>query len=253
MGDDFTQAFESAWCDLRARWCVRHDLGGAVAFTHPQVKIPMTHRVVQVGVELSEVDGLIDAALALFQRQRHDCAFTLSPLDRPANLAEHLTRRGFALTVQAAAMVFDPQAQPGAAPSAQVVVEVQDPSQYGKWSEVMCRSFDLPEEVAEIGRRALATEAVRLYLAHRGGEPAGTAILYSRSGLGYVDLVGTLPEHRRQGVARALTARVVADSVRQGNRWTALEVDCESPAERIYSEAGFRRTHLRPRYVHPVG
>ena len=67
--------------------------------------------------------------------------------------------------------------------------------------------------------------------------------------MGYVDLVATLPEHRRKGVASALVAHLVTHSQALGNRWTALEVQTETPAERIYERLGFRTIYHRPRYI----
>ena len=81
---------------------------------------------------------------------------------------------------------------------------------------------------------------MRLYLAERNSEPAGTALLYSAGGMGYIDAVSTLPEHRRKGVASAIIARIVNDSQDMGNRWRALEVESDRSAEHIYETRGFR-------------
>ncbi len=251
MTDDLTRVFEQLWVEFRARWCVSRDLGGARAFHHEDVKIPMLHRVVQVDAAPGDADRLIDAALDHFRHQSFDCAFTLTPLDRPADLGERLLRRGFDLAIRATAMLCDRPADPLRAPEVEVVVP--EAGEYGLWADVMCRSFDNPPEFGRLGRTVLDIPRVRLYLARRGGEPAGTALLYSDHGMGYVDLVGTLPGHRRQGVASALVARAAADSAAQGNRWTTLETEPDSDAERVYRRRGFRRMHLRPRYVRAAG
>ena len=209
MTDEFTRVFEKLWVEFRARWCESRDLGGARAFHHDEVKIPMLHRVVQVDAAHVDADGLIDAALRHFRENAFDCAFTLTPLDRPAGLGERLLDRGFDLAIRATAMLCDRPAEPLRAPDVEVVVP--EAGEYGPWAEVWCRSFDLPPEAGELGRSVLDIPQVRLYLARRRGEPAGTALLYSDHGMGYVDLVGTLPGHRRRGVASALVARAVAD------------------------------------------
>ena len=43
--DNFQQTFEQAWLNQHLRWCDRHDLKGAVAFSHPWAKITYFHRV----------------------------------------------------------------------------------------------------------------------------------------------------------------------------------------------------------------
>ena len=83
MSDQFTTTFEKLWIGFRASWCDSHDLDGATAFSKKSVKVPMLHRVVQIDVPDSMVDPMIDRALAHFRERNFDCAFTLSPLDRP--------------------------------------------------------------------------------------------------------------------------------------------------------------------------
>ena len=247
MSDPFTATFEKLWFGFRASWCDSHDLGGATAFSHEEVKVAMLHRVVQIRVPGTMVDTMIDRALAHFRERDFDCAFTLSPLDRPGDLAERLQGRGFSLESQAVAMLCDRDVRPFRSDS--VEVEEFDQGLYEVWATTMCRSFDFPDEVGTLGRRVLDIPEVRLYLAYVNREPAGTALLYSKFGLGCVDFIGTLPRYRRRGVASAVTARAVADSQAMGNRWTGLEVVAGSAAERVYTRVGFRPIHNRPRYV----
>ena len=251
MADEFTNTFEKLWVEFRARWCDSHDLGGALAFSHERVKISMFHRVVQVEAAPDRVDRLIDDALSFFAKKEYDCAFTLSPLDRPVNMGELLEQRGFTHALHPIAMVCDQAAAPLAPGQAQI----EEPTtragtrQFDTWADVMCRSFDHPPAMGEVAGNVLDIPEVRLYLARVDGAPAGSTLLYSQFGLGYVDAVGTLPEHRRKGVASALVTRAVADSRAMGNRWTALETDSEGVAEGLYRGLGFRATHYRPRYV----
>ena len=91
------------------------------------------------------------------------------------------------------------------------------------------------------------------YLARVDGAPAGTTLVYSQFGMGYVDHVATVPEHRRKGIASAMIARAVADSQAMGNRWTTLETTTGSNAERIYQRQGLRIAYHRRRYIMPHG
>ena len=247
MSDTFTTTFEKLWIGFRARWCDSHDLGGATAFSHEDVRVPMLHRVVRIDVPDAMVDALIDRALEYFRDRDFECAFTLSPLDRPVDLAERLKSRGFRFELQAVAMRCDRDVRPFVSESVEIVE--LDPDRYDVWAATMCRSFDFPDDVGALGRRVLDIPEVRLYLAYVDREPAGTALLYSGYGLGCVDFIGTLPQYRRRGVASAATARAVADSQAMGNRWTGLEAAAGSAAERVYGKIGFRPVHKRPRYV----
>ncbi len=248
MSDEFMTIFEKLWITLRARWCDNHDLGGALAFSHDRVKIPSFHRVVQVNVDEARVDGLIDDALHLFRDKNFDCAFTLSSLDRPADLGERLKQRCFEEGVLASAMIYDPTATP---PSAQTIaeVDVSPDSEYDLWAEVMRRGFGDPQTMGEVGRFVLVVPEVRRYLARVDGAPAGVTLVYSQFSMGYLDHVATLPEYRRKGVASALITRAVAGSQALGNRWTTLETTTGSNAERVYQRRGFRTAYHRRHYI----
>ena len=72
----------------------------------------------------------------------------------------------------------------------------------------------------------------------------------------YVDALATAPEHRRQGVARALLAAAEAEARRIGLIRISLETEAENtPARSLYESTGFvlmaegRRVRGVPRFV----
>ena len=144
MADEFMNTFERLWIDFRACWCDNHDLAGAQAFSHDLVKTVFFHRVVNVNVDESHVDRLIDNAIRLFRDKSFDCVFTLSPLDHPPDLGQRLTERGFTRGASPSAMVHVPLASPPLLRSA-AQVNVSDESEYEIWADVMCRGFDLEQ------------------------------------------------------------------------------------------------------------
>ena len=248
MSDEMMATFEKLWVALRAAWCNTHDLNGALAFSHDRAAMDFFHRVVRVNVDAPQVDRLIDDAIRLFREKEYDCMFTLSPLDRPTDLGERLKRRSFTEGMLASAMVYDPPTTP---PSAETVAEIaiSPDGEYDLWADVMCRGFGHDQTMGEVGGSVLIVPEVRRYLARVDGAPAGTTLIYSQFGMGYVDHVATLPEHRRKGVASAMVTRAVADSQAMGNRWTTLETTTGSNAERIYQRQGFRTAYHRRRYI----
>ena len=178
--DEFTRTFENHWNDFRARWCDSTDLGGARAYSHDTVKAVMFHRVARVDVAGEEADRVIDAAVWFFRGKQYDCLFTLSPLDRPADMAERLKQRGFELALLPVAMLCDRPAGPVSAE--EVEVEVAGAERYDTWAEIMCTCFGNPLEAVEVGRTVLCVPEVRLYLASRGGRAGrdGAAVLAER-------------------------------------------------------------------------
>ncbi len=248
MSDEFVAAFEDTWFRQHARWSDSHDLNGAIAFSNERVRILFCQRAARVRVEESDAGRLIDDAVRFFAGKDFDCTFTLSPLDRPANFAEHLLRRGFVESTLSSAMVYDAGAPP-AAVQAGATLTLAGPDDYDAWAEVMCRSFEQPSQKGDFGRRVLMTPADHRYLARVDGKAVGSTLLLSQEGMGYLDFVGVLREYRRRGVASAMVTRAVADSIGMGNRWTSLETATGSSAERLYESLGFRTAYHRSRFI----
>jgi len=245
--DNFAATFEQAWLNQHLRWCDQHDLNGAIAFSHPWAKITYFHRVAKINVTASEVDCLIDDAIQLFNEKDFPCIFTVSPLDRPNDLPERLTARGFREGAVCSAMHHH-QGAPLPKPNGPIEIQLAD-SHYDDWATIMCRSFDVSSDKADVGRHVLQTLEDRHYLATVDGVPAGCTLLHLRDGIGYIDFVGVAPEFRRQGIASALVARAVADSEKSGAETTILETAAGSAAERLYSRLGFRAEYHRRRFI----
>ena len=86
--------------------------------------------------------------------------------------------------------------------------------------------------------------ACRLYLARHGARAAGVCDLFEHGGSGRVESVVTRPEFRRRGIASALVARAVTDSVTRGNAETYLFTEPNGAAERVYRRLGFAVWHM---------
>ncbi len=80
-------------------------------------------------------------------------------------------------------------------------------------------------------------------VARAGGELAGLALLAQRGGRGWVCAVGVRPEWRRQGIARALMAGLLANARDAGMRQVSLEViDRNAAARALYEGLDFAVT-----------
>jgi mycothiol synthase len=89
------------------------------------------------------------------------------------------------------------------------------------------------------------------FVAEQDGELAG--IILSRApenepGLGWVRILGVVPEYRQRGLGQALLQHTFAEFARRGFTAVGLGVDAENPtgAVRVYERAGMRveRTNL---------
>jgi GNAT superfamily N-acetyltransferase len=90
-----------------------------------------------------------------------------------------------------------------------------------------------------ITEREARSPACRLYLARLDGRPAGACDLFVSQEWGRIDSVVTHPDLRRRGVASALVARVVQDSIALGNEITYLFTEAGGMGEPVYTRLGF--------------
>jgi len=111
---------------------------------------------------------------------------------------------------------------------------------------------------AELGRRRGfdvdmrgITEAVvrtRYFAAFADGVPVSCCELYSRGGVGQVEDVVTLEEHRGRGLASAAVLAAVRASLDEGNALTFLLADADDWPQRLYERLGFETTGRRWRF-----
>lgn len=91
-------------------------------------------------------------------------------------------------------------------------------------------------------------------------DPGGTVLAYvitseDKPGVLHIALVGTRPEARGRGLARAVIARTLSAAAEAGYQTAELEVDAESltGATRLYDALGFTRDAVYGTYEKPVG
>lgn len=92
---------------------------------------------------------------------------------------------------------------------------------------------------------ALNNPNSHFYLAFVDGELAGYLGVQIFSGEGYVTNIATLPEYRRQGIAKALINKALENDM----EFLTLEVrESNIPAIALYSSFDFKNMGKRPRF-----
>jgi GNAT superfamily N-acetyltransferase len=109
------------------------------------------------------------------------------------------------------------------------------------WSELSRRrGFELDKR--SIVEAAVAT---RYFAGLADGVPASCCELYSRDGVGQIEDVVTLEEHRGRGLASAAVLSAVAASADEGNTLTFLLADADDWPYLLYERLGFETTGSR--------
>lgn len=92
---------------------------------------------------------------------------------------------------------------------------------------------------------SLANPNSLFYIAFVDGKAAGYMGLQIFSGEGYVTNIATLPEYRRQGVAKAL----INEAIKNDMEFITLEVRKSNHAAiHLYSRLGFEKVGIRPKF-----
>ncbi|HVN60622.1 MAG TPA: GNAT family N-acetyltransferase [Gaiellaceae bacterium] len=141
-----------------------------------------------------------------------------------------------------------------------LVMEHRRPPEAGRRSTAAAEA--LPEELEPLwteldhrrgfvlGMRPVMEEAVptRYFAAYASRAPACSCALYSRGGVGQVEDVVTLEEHRGQGLASAAVLAALDASLAEGNTLTFLVADADDWPYRLYERLGFETTCRRWRF-----
>jgi [ribosomal protein S18]-alanine N-acetyltransferase len=86
-------------------------------------------------------------------------------------------------------------------------------------------------------------------LAWEGEAPVGFALALDLQGECEILSLGTLPQHRRAGIARTLLAEVCREARERRAEFAALEVAIDNTAARaLYAGFGFTEVGSRPKY-----
>ncbi|MCI4332388.1 MAG: GNAT family N-acetyltransferase [Thermoplasmata archaeon] len=121
-----------------------------------------------------------------------------------------------------------------------LVRAVTSPEESKQFADVLARGSEFlpPPELFEVPFHRLAP--LRCYIAWEGQTPVACSMLLPGAYFGGIYAVATLPSHRRQGQARALTVASLTDAVSVGCRESCLQA---SPMGLpLYHRIGFRRS-----------
>ncbi len=216
------------------------------------------NRVIQTSLELDTLPVAIERVLCYFQQRRMPFLWHLGASSHPTNSGSIL--EGYGLTHY--------ETEPGMAVdllrfnenilvAPQLAIHpVTTDELIEQWIHVW--EFGSPEEVIHqwftfySGLCLNRESPLHLYLGTLDGKPVATSEVFFGGGVASIGSVGTLPQHRHQGIGAAMTLTALREAHRQGYRIGVLTA---SPMGiNIYRRIGFQEygtfsTYLwHPRY-----
>lgn len=167
----------------------------------------------------TQLDAILDAAIATYRNQGLHFRWTLMPGATPTDLPARLARRG--LTPTPTHLVARPTEGPAPAPDPAIEVREVTAADVDVFTRVSADGWgEDPAPLAVLHRRSLAQRPQRthLFLARHGGEPAGAAASMELERSTYLLGAIVLPELRRRGVYQALIHARLAHAAARGFR-----------------------------------
>jgi GNAT superfamily N-acetyltransferase len=170
----------------------------------------------------------------------------IDPVAEAQGIGRALRRMGLMPVMGRWLLMRYPHAAPPEAPARGVTI-CSVPNETGKgeataWVDVVLSDEDDAETLPmwrEVAEREAAYAPCRLYLACLDDRPVGACDLFVAEGCGRIDSMVVRPEFRRRGVASALAARAVADSLAAGNSLTYLYTEGGGAGAAVYQKLGF--------------
>jgi ribosomal protein S18 acetylase RimI-like enzyme len=195
------------------------DIRGATLMAYP-LPHPLFNAVLEADIEPGQVDDAIDAVCAFFGERAMPWNWTVWPKAKPADLGEHLLRRGFTLSYEMPGMAKDLRAYEPR-PLDNCVREASDAASFDLWNRAVVRAFGLMPEAAEFfgGMSPLAGQPgapIRCFSAFDGDQVVSVGMVCYVAGVAGLYCIGTMPEARRRGFGEKIMHACLSAAVEDG-------------------------------------
>lgn len=218
---------------------------GGIAWFVTGIPHPLFNGVMATDLPAAEADRAIEAMVAEFRRRRLPLEWTTMAGTRPADLGRRLEAKGFEHTLDVPGMAMDLRKLPDDEPAGAWSIEVaRSRADLEACLRIALTTFEIDEAFVprllaiEEGMPSDEKARTRHYLARLDGRPVATSELYLAAGVAGLYFVGTLPEARRRGLARAVTHAAMRDARDMGYRAGTLQATAMGAS--VYRTLGFR-------------
>lgn len=221
-------------------WGEYRDLQGALAVTS-DAPIAGLNCIGDFSTDERNLESLLDIGFALLRAFDCEPAVELTPLDRPATIADHLRRRGLTVASGRSWMTFRGDAGSIRA-NADVEVRVAEPDDARTFASIHGGSEPWVKRLSlSTTLGAMLEPGNTFYLGYVDGQPVATLHLLRDGSTAGIYAVGTAKAYRRRGVSSTLVARAVRDAQTAGCDLVCLSTEAGGYAEGLYAKLGFER------------
>lgn len=195
-------------------------VAGALAIGAPGLASVMVNRVfIQPGASADAAGCAVDRMRKMGVRQyfAHAHRDGTTP-DLTAALAERGLARYHRAWIKLARKPTPLDVPPPSSPPGDIELVAAKRAQADAFAELVVRCQQLDPSVAELFAGVVQRPRWHVYFAMLEGRPIATGALFVQGDVGYLSYGATLPEHRGQGLQRALLAKRIRVALAQGCR-----------------------------------
>jgi hypothetical protein len=202
-----------------------------------------------------KIDGLLDEVIAYFKKQDLPTTIMVSPACTPADLPQHLLKRGFVKQEPDECWLYMEHIQAAKVPKTDprfVVKEVKT-EDVGLFAEIMVAAYEMTPEWVPVLEKALEPSIghpnISHYLAFLDQKPVATMTTMHYKEYVVVGSGGILPEHRGTALLFNLGVKVLSQARDKGAD-TILGQTIVGPLfERFLRIYGFKQAFKRQAYI----
>ena len=222
------------------------DLDSAKLFLNGNFPDDIVFNRVSASYSKRDYEGLVDKALAHFQKAKINPAFFIAEHHR--KLEQELLKKSFKHVNSFNIMrlkKFVPF------PDKKAEVSIVDDKSIAVWIFAYMKSFDIgasfKSEVSKRAKRCLKNENCILYIARVGGEPAGTSLTYVEANTAGFYCIGTIPKLRGIGIASQMLEMAIRDANKQSDLKCLQNLEGDN-VRSFYEKRGFETVFVKRVY-----
>jgi GNAT superfamily N-acetyltransferase len=229
----------------RGNGCTLHATAESVWF-YTGIPVPLFNGVLYARFEPDDVQIACDSLQAVIDEQGAPAFWWIGPQSKPENLAALLERQGLRPVGEVPGMALD-LALLDDMPETIVdfaIERVRNAQTQRLWAQIAGAGTEFPAAATEKMARLEPTltdpqyQAQHRYIGFLHGAPVAASALVLDSGVAGIYAVATIPEARRKGIGRAMTAAPLLEARQLGYRVGMLQASAMGYP--VYWKMGFR-------------
>lgn len=222
----------------------------------PEIKYIFTrnwfNRIFMINFNESNVSTSIEQIVSRIKKLDISASWYITPQSRPANLQNLLKDHNFAHKDDWSAMAIDLENIPESFnfPEGMEIKEVLNLGELKTWTDILVKSFEFPEIVQSYKKyfinARLKSHNSHYYLGFLNGNPIATGVLFKGDGAAGLFYIGTVPEARRQGIAKAMVYYLLSTAKKKGCSISVLQASKRGYP--VYKKIGFKKYYTTKIY-----